>query len=453
MHKTLGLMTVTLRYAYLRPGTIYFQRAIPEDLWERYGRKRVKVKLDTLDMRVAARLIERLNREVEATWKVMRAAPKATAATARQEALELLDRYGLSPEGENDQAAKEAFYDSLELKREAHAKGDEWVYRDADGGEYLTPAEVEAAQLLAGTVKPVLTDALTLYLRLHPKGSERAFKLYAQRTFDGLVAVIQDMEIDDLSRDHAHRYVEAMIKKGLATASIRRQLNSIRAVFEMYWREQEIEKRNPFSLIPIKSEGKDAKRRIPFTAPELSKLGMLCRAKDDDVRHIVSMLADSGARLAEIVGLALDDIDLEAETPHVAIQPHPWRSLKNVGSERNVPLVGQALWAAKRIKANAKPKQRFAFPRYTDGTNAKSTHASNTISKWLRAQGLEHTAHDLRHTLTDRLRAVGCPEDIRLAVGGWATQGVGNKYGLGHGLQMMGEWLAKIADDRGNDGA
>ena len=75
---------------------------------------------------------------------------------------------------------------------------------------------------------------------------------------------------------------------------------------------------------------------------------------------------------------ALDDISLEAETPHITIKAHPWRSLKNKGSARVVPLVGHALWAAKRIKKAAAKGQRFAFPRYntTGKTNANSASAT-----------------------------------------------------------------------------
>ena len=53
-------------------------------------------------------------------------------------------------------------------------------------------------------------------------------------------------------------------------------------------------------------------------------------------------------RLGEAVGLSVEDIRLDDETPHINITPHPWRRLKTKGSERCVPLVGEALWAASR---------------------------------------------------------------------------------------------------------
>jgi len=53
-----------------------------------------------------------------------------------------------------------------------------------------------------------------------------------------------------------------------------------------------------------------------------------------------SLLGETGCRLAEIVGLRLEDIDLDNELLH--IRPNSARRLKNKTSERVLPLVGYA---------------------------------------------------------------------------------------------------------------
>lgn len=130
--------------------------------------------------------------------------------------------------------------------------------------------------------------------------------------------------------------------------------------------------------------------------------------------------------------------------PHIVIQEHPWRSLKNKDRKRVVPLVGSSLWAAQRIIANVLPGVRFAFTKYTSEAGCKATSASATIAKWLRGQGINHTAHELRHTMADRLREVQCPEDIRKSIGGWASADVASRYGKGYSLQVMQEWLERV---------
>nr|WP_221893401.1 DUF6538 domain-containing protein [Pusillimonas minor] len=447
---TFGIIQVTVPYTYQRGGTIYYQRGIPDDLQDRYGSKRIKINLETSDIRVAAKRVEAINREVEAEWVLLRASPESSPKALKKHAEELLKRWGLSPAPTpNDRDAVDLFYDHLEQKREAYAAGDEDSYREARGGEYLDPVEIKAAQLLAGAVRPLLSDALELYLQVHPKRDDEKFVTYTQRAFSTLSSAIGDKAIDELSREDAHKYVAAQSKGGAKTSTIRRRLNVVRVVIETWFREKDINRKNPFAQVPIAAEGADAKKRETFTTEELQALITECREKDDDVRWLVAILADTGARLAEVAGLALDDIILDGDVPHIVIEPRPWRSIKNADSARSVPLVGSALWAAQRVKEEAKKGQRFAFPRYTTEEETKAVHASATIAKWIRSLKLDgvsmdHTAHELRHTMADRLRDVQCPEDIRFAIGGWASKGIGSKYGKGYTLRVMQEWLKEV---------
>ena len=64
-------------------------------------------------------------------------------------------------------------------------------------------------------------------------------------------------------------------------------------------------------------------------------------------------------------------------------------SLKTVGSEREVPLIGISLWAARRIKNNGSPF-KFAFPRYTNDHFSNANSASAALNKWLKPFVLEN---------------------------------------------------------------
>lgn len=445
MKMTLGVLRVTLKHAFRRGGVIYFQRAIPKDLQERYASKLLKTSLGTNDVLLAKRKIEQLNQELERDWARMRGNPDVSPKSIQGQALALLSEWGLSDyPTKNDEDAVELFRDHLDTKRQRFAKGDEEMYQTADGSEYLNPVEIKAAQLLAGTVKPTLTDALEEYLKIHPKRANKSFEGKTRLVFKTLVDCIGDKPIDSLSRSDAHKYVTAEIARGVKTGTVSRYLNSIRAVVETWLREKEIEKSNPFTRIPIPENGKDAKKRQPFSQTELKHLFTSCKEKDDDIRWLIAILGDTGARLAEIAGLAMEDLILDTDVPHIIIKSHPWRSLKNKSSERRVPLLGHALWATQRIKQTASTNQRFAFPRYTNRDVTKADHASATVAKWIRGLNLAHTAHELRHTMADRLRNVQCPKDIREAIGGWATRDIASDYGNGYSLLVMAEWLRKV---------
>ena len=191
---------------------------------------------------------------------------------------------------------------------------------------------------------------------------------------------------------------------------------------------------------------KDIKPNIrkPIPIDAIKQIQQICYQKDDDLRWLIALLSDTGMRLGEAVGLLKSDIYLTNDIPYVNIRHHPWRSLKTIGSERKIPLVGGAsLWAAKRIIVNN--ESQFAFPRYTNHSFCNANHASAALNKWIKEQLTDpYVIHGFRHSMRDRLRAVECPSDIVDRIGGWLTAGVGQTYGKGYPLGVLNRWMSKI---------
>ena len=107
-----------------------------------------------------------------------------------------------------------------------------------------------------------------------------------------------------------------------------------------------------------------SKKRVSIPVDNIREIQKECCEIDDDMRWLIALISDTGMRLAEAAGLHINDIHLDEKIPYVDIKPHPWRRLKTNSSQRQIPLVGASLYAAKRIRANA--SSCFAFPRYTD---------------------------------------------------------------------------------------
>ena len=123
------------------------------------------------------------------------------------------------------------------------------------------------------------------------------------------------------------------------------------------------------------------------------------------------------------------------------VRPHPWRRLKTKGSERDVPLEGEARWAALRILEQQTPSL-FAFPRYNKTDTTKANSASAALNKWMKEYVPEGCSmHSFRHSMRDRLRAVECPADIVDQIGGWQTDGVGHGYGSGYPMDVLQKWI------------
>lgn len=454
---SLGPLRVTIKYTYRRGATTIYQRAVPTDLRDRYPGATIKQVLKTTDPVQVARLVADLNQRLESEWEALRANPESSPRALKVHAEAFLRAWGLSPHSsDNDPQAIALLHDHIDRKRQRYAGGDDEAYREADPAAYLTPVERTAGRLLHGTNSPTLSDALELYLKYHPQRDNQRFVAYQRAAFDGLIAICGDCPIETFKKADARLYMETALKT-VKTTTVRRRLVVFSAVFAFYIRENDLNRPNPFAGLTIPKEGHDSISRRPFTATELKKLETACQAADDPMRWIIALLAGTGARLAEVVGLLLDDIRLDATVPHVLFQVHPWRDIKGAKGlrgvkDRAVPLAGVALWAAKRVKEEATEGQRFAFPQYTSEDGCKATSASGALNAWVRRLPIEHTCHELRHTIKDLLRDVQCPKDISDSITGHGTKDTGDGYGEGHSLKVKAEWLARaLAEAKDRD--
>lgn len=455
MQASFGPLQVTLKYTYLRGGTLIYQRAVPKDLQDRYPGKTIKQDLKTADLAKATRLVTDLNQRLEAEWSGLRSAPEASPKSLVAHADALLKTHGLKPgSDDNDPNAVRALHDLFDEKRARFSDGSDLVYREAHPTEYLSHVEATAWRRLHATQGDTLSDLLEIYLRAHTDRDNEKFVTYQRRAFATLTASIGDRQVSAFTRDDARRYIDSALRQGKSTGTIRRRVNSLRAMWGSYKRERDPHCSNPWERITIAGEGKDKQKRQTFTKQELVKLLDACQSKDDDLRWLIAMLADTGARLAEIVGLPLSDIHLDAPVPYVALQNHPWRRLKNKESKRDVPLVGAALWGAKRVLETSVEGQRFAFPRYTNEVEANATGASGATAAWIRSRGLDHTCHDLRHTMVDRLRHVGCPRIVTFFIHGHAFTDEGDGYGTATTLKpKRSGWPALWSHDPARPGS
>ena len=254
------------------------------------------------------------------------------------------------------------------------------------------------------------------------------------------ISLAGDRDVSEYTRQDAKLFVHHLRRKGNKTATIRRRINSLSAIINYAYSELDLDKRNPFTRLFIQNEGADVFKRGTFTNEQLKWGYDKALSSGSTVKLLMPILGETGCRLAEIVGLRLDDIDLENELIH--IRPNSARRLKNKTSERVLPLVGYAKNAM--VKAMSQADDEWLFPQYINSGHCYATHASNAINKWLKKDFGGLTAHSLRHTFRDRLRAVECPMDMIDQIGGWSSiNSVGSFYGHGFNLEIVTKYVLR----------
>jgi integrase len=308
-------------------------------------------------------------------------------------------------------------------------------------GKHLLADAVQKPQAEASIDDHSLMAAVAVYLRL--KGNDRppTFEAAVRRSCGYLIDCCGMKDLKDYVRSDATKFRDYLFSKGLNGASVARIFGTVRAVINLALSEFGLAIVNPFSNVYF-DHSVGVKKRLPVKPEDIKKVQVACYKADDEKRWLIALIADTGMRLAEGVGLLRSDFIEQDGMLCVNIRPHPWRSLKTASSARVIPLVGSARWAAERILAQHADSQ-FAFPNYNDGQRTNANSASAALNKWLKTKiGQGYTIHSFRHSMRDRLRTVECPSDVIDQIGGWLAQGVGALYGEGYPLKIAKSWLS-----------
>ena len=295
--------------------------------------------------------------------------------------------------------------------------------------EIIRPVDVAA---VLASFKPrsfVLSEIACEYLTLKDI-AEKPVRV----ALSGFMSLAGERDVSEYTREDAKLFVRHLDMRGNKTATIRRRINSLSAIVNYAYAELDLDKRNPFARLIIREEGEDSNKRGTFTHDQLKEGYEKALGSGSQVKLLMPLLGETGCRLAEIVGLRLEDINLENDLIH--IRPNSARRLKTRNSQRTLPLVGYAKLAME--KALTHSDDQYLFPRYIRDGKCYATHASNSLNKWLKKDFDGLTAHCLRHTFRDRLRAVECPIDLIDQIGGWkSVSSVGNGYGHGYNLSQL----------------
>lgn len=248
----------------------------------------------------------------------------------------------------------------------------------------------------------------------------------------------RDMKLESLTRADANRYRDLLLAR-MSPNSVQRNIGVVKAALNFIIVEHDLDMRNVFQGMKIKGAGASKTDRLPITETQLAALWPAFESNQAALT-LVTVLADTGARLSEITGLLGKDVDTQNAILH--IQPNAIRPLKTKSSLRDVPLSPRALQRLIAYTEGLDPSAplfpNYAVPRGND-------KASAMLMKRLRSviRDPKVTIHSLRHRMKDRLRNTDCPEALSLAILGHSQNSVADNYGSGYALEKMREALQR----------
>jgi len=443
-----------------RGSTWHFRRAVPKALRSIIGHREITRSLHTSDLREAKSRAITVATEVDALlWRARRTLANPEAAVSAV-AAQLVREDARSRQGvlvDDDQAEREqaGLADELERLTERPLPANL-------GDAVQVQARIKALRAVLAKLEgngapdgaPEAED-VTLSGLFDRYQAERKPSAKVWREFDLVcrhaITVFGDLSVRSITKQHIRTLKAALLtmpsskrRHGqdegatLSTSTVVKLLGLLRSVLAWAEREGFIDVNPAHGTARVASTEKkvatvdDEKKRRPFMVEEvrdlLSKL-----PTDGPLRWILLLLAYTGARLAEVVGLRQQDVGDEGGVSYLDIRPHESRSLKTKASRRRVPIHSELV--------------RLGFTRDALPFAGSSDMWSQKLGRWLRAHGYADArlvVHSFRHTVKDRLRAAGVEETVQRQVLGHAGEGVASSYGQGYPLTTLARAVEAI---------
>jgi integrase/recombinase XerC len=190
--------------------------------------------------------------------------------------------------------------------------------------------------------------------------------------------------------------------QGLAPKSIQRRLSAVRGFFEFLVRERRLKSNPAYDVRAPK-----AHRRLPETL-DADQMARLLEVPAGDIfatrdRAIMELLYSSGLRLAELVGLNLEGLDLPDRTVRVLGKGNKTRIVP-VGTEATQALTQ---WLKERA-AIAKPDETALFVGRS-GERLGRRAVQTRVAYWARRQGVSVRVypHLFRHSFASHILESG----------------------------------------------
>ena len=433
-----------------------YRRRIPVHVQPVFGSTMLTLSMKTRDKGIATMRANAISKQFDRNVRLAEAGKpieswqielKHTTLTRTEMAHELLSKIGVVVLQRYNLTEYEGYYDEAIAKLEELGVKPERF--DSEGRYNYTNVSTQvrdAIDLIKGNKieeNPTLSTALNRYLKCKGKEDDKVFRKNPDYAVNSFINQFGDMTLREIRRVTANQYRDNLLAGGSAPGTVRRKLNAIRAIFSTVSDELEMGIANPFNRISVEVPESEY---IPLN--QLAWESILTESSPKDHVHLMTlMLVNTGCRIAEVVGLLLDDVHLDEDIPHIKIQPHPHRSLKTKTSLRTIPLTGVSLVATRLLMADAlKAKSKYLIRQYNKTDKSNGNSASAAIKKRFGV-----TSHTFRHELISRLRDAECPTDIQSFITGHSISNSSKHYGDKHQLPAKHRWLLKVALGSSND--
>jgi site-specific recombinase XerD len=241
--------------------------------------------------------------------------------------------------------------------------------------------------------------------------------------------------VEQATRDDLRAFLVALADRGLSDNTVATRHRALRALFK-FLASEEVITDDPMRRVPVP---RVVEERVPpaLTVEQVEQMVAKCKPKGTFVgardRALILLIASSGLRASEALGLTEADLVLDSATPYVRV-----RHAK--GDRYREPAISLA--AAKAVDTYLRQRRKHAAAHRPElwlsrtGNPLTTSGLLTVVSDAGKRAGLDgiHT-HSLRHSAVHGMLARGMAEGDVMVQAGWTSPKQLSRYGRARAVE------------------
>ena len=415
-------MRIEVAYLQQRGGALHYRRRVPTDLKHILGKREwthalgLSVGQETKAAQIIAKVNERYEKLIAETRAGIISEPNTPVVPARDVS------------SDQEAVGQLATLLSHALQKAVAGLGNSAVSQNTTTASTTLPESEVRTE--GQTISQVYEEDLKTY------GGVRDEKPIGVAV-DSFIKHLGDLKISEISPKDVQGWIRITFEQdNHSPATVTRRVAAVRAVINRYLRDNEIERRNPFSNAQIRQGRSTNTDRLPFNKKHLDLIDRYLKhgpQLTDESKNILTLIKFTGARPLEIGGLEVSDVFLDHDVPHIWIRNNKIRSLKTKGSERRIPLVGDAL-AAAQAAVGAAAEKTALFSNGCHKTNSLSQRLNKIIRRARVPKSKRLVVYSFRHSIEEAMRTAELPLHTQKRIMGHDDGSITGRYGAPVGM-------------------